>query len=186
MMKQFILLISLLSGFMCFPEKSCAQTSNKTLIVYFSEGGNTRGIAESIRALTEYDLVEIEMEEPYSDSYSTLLEQAEQDLIANARPALQTRIGNMDEYDTILLGYPNWYATLPMPVYTFLESYNFDGKRIIPFCSHGNGMLGETISNICKSCPGADVREALSVTYSGGSSLSEEIRDWLGKHNLIE
>lgn len=73
-----------------------------------------------------------------------------------------------------------------MPVYTFLESYDFGGKRIIPFCSHGNGMMGETISNICKTCPYADVREALSVTYSGGPSLSEEIHTWLAKHRLVE
>lgn len=92
----------------------------------------------------------------------------------------------MDEYTTVLLGYPNWYALLPMPVYTFLESYDFSGKRIIPFCSHGNGMLGESVANICKSCPDADVREALSVTYSGGSSLRSEIRTWLSKHELLK
>lgn len=74
----------------------------------------------------------------------------------------------------------------PMPVFTFFESYDFSGKRIIPFCSHGNGMLGETIANICKACPGADVREALSVTYGGGSSLQNDIREWLNKHSLMK
>lgn len=162
-----------------------AQQSGKTLIVYFSESGNTRNMANIIREMTGGDLVEIEMQTPYSDNYSTLLEEAERDLLANARPPLRTRIGNMDEYDTILLGYPNWYAILPMPVFTFLESYPFEGKRIIPFCSHGNGMLGETVANICKACPGADVREALSVTYGGGGSLRNEIQAWLNKHDLL-
>lgn len=185
-MKQFILIMSVLLGWAFQSENIYALTGGRTLIVYFSEGGNTRGIAEEIQSQIGADLVEIEMEEPYSDSYSVLLEQAEQDLLANARPALRTRIENMEAYDTILLGYPNWYAILPMPVYTFLESYDFDGKRIIPFCSHGNGMMGETISNICKTCPYADVREALSVTYSGGPSLSEEIHTWLAKHGLVE
>lgn len=160
-----------------------AQEHSKTLIVYFSESGNTRNMANIIREETGADLVEIEMQNPYSDNYSTLLDEAERDLIANARPALRTRIENMDEYNTVFVGYPNWYAILPMPVYTFLESYDFNGKRIIPFCSHGNGMLGETVANICKSCPRADVREALSITYSGGSSLRNEIRTWLTKHN---
>ena len=180
-MRKLILILSVLLGL----GTAYAQTGGKALVVYFSESGNTQGIAERIHSLIGCDLVEIEMEEPYSDSYSTLLEQAEQDLIANARPALRTRISNMDEYSTVLLGYPNWYAILPMPVYTFLESYDFSGKRIIPFCSHGNGMAGETVSNICKTCPDADVRRALSVTYSGGSSLESEIRAWLEEHGLI-
>lgn len=166
----------------CF--SAMGQVRSKTLIVYFSESGNTRNMAGIISEMTGADLVEIEMRNPYSDNYSRLLDEAERDLIANARPALLTRIENMDEYDTVLVGYPNWYAILPMPVYTFLESYDFSGKRIIPFCSHGNGMLGETVANICKSCPGADVREALSVTYGGGASLRDEIRAWLAKHNL--
>lgn len=162
-----------------------AQNESKTLVVFFSESGNTRNMAGIISGMLGADLVEIEMQNPYSDNYSTLLEEAERDLISNARPALRTRIGNMDEYGTVLIGYPNWYAILPMPVYTFLESYDFSGKRIIPFCSHGNGMLGETVSNICKTCPGADVREALSVTYGGGGSLRDEIRAWLSKHGLL-
>lgn len=171
---------------MVVPDAVAQQQPGKTLIVYFSESGNIRGIANIIREFTGADIVEIEMQHPYSDNYSSLLDEAERDLINNARPALQTYISNMNDYATILLGYPNWYALLPMPVYTFLESYDFSGKRIIPFCSHGNGMMGETVANICKSCPNADVREALSVTYSGGSSLRTEIREWLGKHGLIE
>lgn len=180
-MRKLILILSVLLGW----GTANAQIGEKTLVVYFSESGNTRGIAERIHSLIACDLVEIEMAEPYSDSYSILLEQAEQDLINNARPALRTRISNMDEYSTVLLGYPNWYAILPMPVYTFLESYDFSGKRIIPFCSHGNGMMGETVSNICKTCPTADVRRALSVTYSGGGSLESGIRAWLEEHGLI-
>lgn len=183
-MKQKIIILFgliLLSG---YSFSVMAQQRGKTLIVYFSESGNTRNMATIIRELTGADLVEIEMQNPYSDNYSTLLDEAERDLLANARPALRTHIENMDEYDTVFVGYPNRYAILPMPVYTFLESYNFDGKRIIPFCSHGNGMLGETVANICKSCLGADIREALSVTYSGGSSLRNEIQAWLAKHNL--
>lgn len=184
-MKRILILLTGLFLFSGFTMSLSAQHRGKTLIIYFSESGNTRNMATIIRELTDADLVEIEMQTPYSDNYSTLLDEAEQDLLANARPPLRTRIGNMDEYDTILIGYPNWYAILPMPVFTFLESYNFDGKRIIPFCSHGNGMLGETVANICKACPGADVREALSVTYSGGSSLRSEIQAWLNKHDLL-
>lgn len=184
MKRFFIILISFIvlgAGSM----DAIAQEKGKTLVVYFSESGNTRNMATIISQLTGATLVEIEMENPYSDNYSTLLDEAERDLIANARPTLRTRIENMDEYSTVLMGYPNWYAILPMPIYTFLESYDFSGKKIIPFCSHGNGMLGETVANICKSCSEADVREALSVTYGGGSSLRDEIRLWLVGHDLL-
>ena len=184
MKQKIIILVSLilLSG---YSFSAAAQQQGKTLVVYFSESGNTRNMATNIQELTGADIVEIEMQNPYSDNYSTLLDEAERDLLSNARPPLRTQIDNMDEYSTVLVGYPNWYAILPMPVYTFLESYDFSGKRIIPFCSHGNGMLGETVANICKSCPNANVREALSVTYSGGSSLRNEIQSWLIKHNLL-
>lgn len=184
-MKRILIILAGLLLFSGLTMSISAQQRGKTLIVYFSESGNTRNMANTIRELTGADLIEIEMQTPYSDNYSTLLEEAERDLLANARPALRTRIDNMDEYETILIGYPNWYAILPMPVFTFLESYDFGGKRIIPFCSHGNGMLGETVANICKACPGANVREALSVTYSGGGSLRSEIQAWLTKHGLL-
>lgn len=185
-MKRMIIILTGLCVLCGISIPTHAQQSGKTLVVYFSESGNTRNMANIIHELTGGDLVEIEMQTPYSDNYSTLLEQAEQDLIANARPPLRTHIGNMDEYDTVLVGYPNWYAILPMPVFTFLESYDFGGKRIIPFCSHGNGMLGETVANICKACPGADVREALSVTYGGGSSIRDDIQTWLNKHDILK
>lgn len=185
-MKRIISLLVAIISLCGISAEAVAQNSGKTLIVYFSESGNTQGIANIIHELTGADMVEIEMQNPYSDNYSTLLDEAERDLIANARPALRTHINNMDEYATVLLGYPNWYALLPMPVYTFLESYDFSNKRIIPFCSHGNGMLGESVANICKTCPGADVREALSVTYSGGGALRSEVRTWLIKHGLLQ
>lgn len=185
-MKRVISLLAVVIVLCGISTDAVAQQSGKTLIVYFSESGNTQGMANIIHEFIGADIVEIEMQHPYSDNYSALLDEAERDLIANARPALRTHIDNMDEYTTVLLGYPNWYALLPMPVYAFLESYDFSGKRIIPFCSHGNGMLGESVANICKSCPDADVREALSVTYSGGSSLRSEIRTWLSKHELLK
>lgn len=185
-MKRVISLLAVVIVLCGISTDAVAQQSGKTLIVYFSESGNTQGMANIIHELIGADIVEIEMQHPYSDNYSALLDEAERDLIANARPALRTHIDNMDEYTTVLLGYPNWYALLPMPVYTFLESYDFSGKRIVPFCSHGNGMFGESVANICKSCPDADVREALSVTYSGGSSLRSEIRTWLSKHELLK
>ena len=95
----------------------------KVLIAYFSWGGNTEGIAEEIQSQTGADLFEITLVNPYSTDYNTVLDEAQRDQNEQARPELATHIENMEEYDTILLGYPNWWASIPMPIASFLEEY---------------------------------------------------------------
>ena len=85
----------------------------------------------------------------------------------------------MDEYDVILLGYPNWWASIPMPIATFLESYDFSGKTILPFCSNGGGGLGQSGAAISKLVPAAHVGQGLSSYYAGGSALSGEVASWI-------
>lgn len=154
------------------------------LIAYFSWGGNTRGIAEEIADQTGADLFEIKMVNPYSTDYNTVLDQAQADQNAQARPELASHVENMEQYDTVLLGYPNWWASIPMPVATFLEEYDFSDKTIIPFCSHGGGRFGQSLTAISKLAPDAVMGDALSIHYSGGSSLTEDIERWLDKNNI--
>jgi flavodoxin len=87
----------------------------------------------------------------------------------------------MGQYNVIFLGYPNWWASIPMPIASFLKGYDFAGKTIAPFCSHGGGRLGQSVTAIAKLCPQARILEALSVHYSGGSSLGDDVTEWLGK-----
>lgn len=166
---------------------SLAQTATagKKLIVYFSWSGNTRYIANMIAEKTGADLVELELVKPYSSNYNQCLDEAKRDQRADARPVLQTKIDNIGQYDTIFVGYPNWWASIPMPIATFLESYDLSGKRIAPFCSHGGGRLGQSVTAIAKLAPASDVTEGLSVHYRGGSSLSSDIDEWLKANKLI-
>ena len=90
----------------------------------------------------------------------------------------------MEQYDTIILGYPNWWASIPMPVASFLEEYNFSGKTIIPFCSHGGGRFGQSLTAITKLVPDAAMGEALSVHYSGDSGLPSDIANWIEENNI--
>lgn len=90
----------------------------------------------------------------------------------------------MEDYDTIILGFPNWWASIPMPIASFLEKYNFSEKTIIPFCSHGGGRFGQSLTAIAKLAPNAAMGEALSVHYSGGDSLSEDIAEWLESNEI--
>lgn len=93
---------------------------------------------------------------------------------------------NMEEYDTVILGFPNWWASIPMPIASFLEEYDFSGKTIIPFCSHGGGRFGQSLTAIAKLVPDARMGEALSVHYSGGSDLPDEITEWLKTNGIIK
>lgn len=153
--------------------------TSRILIVYFSWSGNTENAAEIIGEKTGAEVVELELVEPYSSNYNTVLDQAQEDMNNNARPELATNITNMDDYDVILLGYPNWWATIPMPIATFLESYDFTDKIIIPFCSHGGGGFGQSINDIAKLAPNSKIGEGLSIHYSGGNSLEDDIDNWL-------
>lgn len=154
------------------------------LIAYFSWGGNTRGIAEEIQRQTDADLFEIQMVEPYSTDYNTVLDQAQQDQNEQARPELSAHVENMEQYDTIILGYPNWWASIPMPIASFLEEYDFSGKTILPFCSHGGGGLGQSQTAIAKLVPNAVMAEGLAINYSGGSGMPDDVAAWLKQNNI--
>ena len=162
------------------------SAGGNVLIAYFSWGGNTAGIAEEIQAQTGADLFEITMVEPYSTDYNTVLDEAQRDQNEQARPELATHVENMDEYDTILLGYPNWWASIPMPVASFLEEYDFSGKTIVPFCSHGGGRFGQSLTAIAKLVPDATMGEGLSVHYSGGDTLPNDIAAWLEVNEILK
>lgn len=170
---------------------STAGTQNQTgtgggkvLIAYFSWGGNTKGVAEEIERQTGADLFEITLVNPYSSDYNTVLEEAQRDQNEQARPALADQVENMEQYDTVLLGYPNWWASTPMPIASFLEEYDFAGKTIIPFCSHGGGRFGQSLTAIAKLAPDAVMGEGLSVHYAGGTTLSSDVRAWLETNGI--
>jgi flavodoxin len=162
-----------------------AQTANrKILVAYFSWGGNTRSIAGQIQQKTGGDLFEIMPVKLYSTNYNTCLDEAQRDQREQARPPLKNHVANIAQYDVILLGYPNWWASIPMPIASFLEEYDFSGKTIIPFCSHGGGRFGQSLTAIAKLAPRSTIAEGLSVSYSGGNSLPRDIDAWLRKNGI--
>ncbi len=120
-----------------------------------------------------YGYYPYEIEENYFD-----------DSVLEARPEIAGHVDDMAAYDTVLLGYPNWWASIPMPIASFLEQYDFAGKRIVPFCSHGGGRFGQSLTAIAKLAPEANMGEGLSVHYSGGSTLSEDVAEWLQANRL--
>lgn len=165
-------------------EKTAVEGTGGILIAYFSWSGNTAGIAQEIQSQTGGTLFEITPVQPYSDDYNTVLEEAQRDHNQQARPELASHVEDMEQYDTIFIGYPNWWASIPMPVASFLEEYDFAGKTIIPFCSHGGGRFGQSLTAITKLAPDAVMGEPLSIHYSGGSGMPEDVEEWLTTNGL--
>lgn len=160
------------------------ETGSASLVVYFSWSGNTESVANEIQAQTGADIFEIVPAEPYTDDYNTLLDIAQNEQANDARPAIAQSVENFDRYETVYFGFPNWWASIPMPIASFLEEYDFAGKTIIPFCSHGGGRFGQSLTAIAKLTPDAAMGKALSIHYSGGSSMPEDVSSWLAENGI--
>ena len=134
---------------------------------------------------TEVDTFKIEMKDPYSPVYMTCIDEAKKDLRAKARPELVSMPASIDEYDTVVLAYPNYWGTMPMAVFTFLESFDFSGKTILPLCTNEGSGMGGSERDIKKACPGAEVKRGLSVTGSEAANAAGRVKKWLAANGLM-
>lgn len=157
--------------------RAAASEAGKTLIVYFSHSGNTRQLAGQIHERVGGDMAELKTVEPYPGDYNACVERAKQEQRSGARPRLATEIPDLGAYDVVFLGYPNWWGTMPMPLFTFLEQHSLAGKTVVPFCTHGGSRLGRSESDIRKLCPQAHLLPGFEAY---GSRVSEaEVDAWL-------
>ena len=171
----------------------------KCLIAYFSrEGnnyvsgkivnlpvGNTKVVADMIRGIIGGDLFRIDTVRSYPRDYTATTNVAKKELNDNARPELSSHVENMASYNVIFLGYPSWWGTMPMPVFTFLEEYDFSGKTIVPFCTHEGSGLGRSENDIAKLCPKATLLKGLAIQGSRVSAAKNDVADWLNKTGII-
>ena len=147
--------------------------------------GNTEIVCNNILKLLPADSLKIEMKEPYSPVYMTCIDEAKKDLRAKARPSLRSLPDSIDAYDTVILAYPNYWGTMPMAVYTFLEAFDFSGKTILPLCTNEGSGMGISEKEIKKICPGAVVRKGLPITGSHAASSDTQVEKWLKANDLI-
>lgn len=143
------------------------------------ETGNTEVAATVLSELTGADLFRIEQQTPYARDYNECIAQAQDDQKRNARPALKALPEHWEAYDVIYLGYPNYWSTMPMAVFTFLEQLDFGQKTIYPFCTHEGSGMGSSLDDIQRICPQAKLGKELAIR--GGSVGQSEtlIKDWL-------
>ncbi len=147
--------------------------------------GNNQYVAQLIQQQVGGDLFRIETVQEYPGSHEPLLEFAHNEAAEGARPELATQIENLDQYDTIFLGYPNWNADLPMPLYTFLESYDLSGKTIIPYTVHGGSGFAGTIGTIQELQPDATVVEdGLTISRNSVAEAEDDVTEWVAGLNL--
>jgi len=169
---------------------------SKVLIAFFSRKGqnyvsgsikdlpigNTEVAAGMVQEITGGDMFKIDTVKEYPAEYTQTTNVAQDELRAKARPELKSKLDNMGDYDTIVLGYPNWWGAMPMAVYTFLEEYDFSGKTILPYCTHEGSGLSGTEREIAMECPKANVRIGLSVLGTNAGSAKKSVESWLKKN----
>lgn len=141
--------------------------------------GNTEVAANIIAKLTGADMFKIEQEKPYSKGYNDCIEEARADQHRNTRPELKTYPDSIDDYDVIYLGFPNYWSTMPMAVFTFLEHFDFSGKTIKPFCTHEGSGMGRSVADIKALCPDAAVENGLAIRGTSAGNSEKEIKEWV-------
>lgn len=146
--------------------------------------GNTGVVADMIAQATGADLFSIRTVEQYPDTYDATIDQGQQEQSDGARPELATHLENLDSYDTIFLGFPNWWGDMPMAVYTFLDEVDLSGKTVIPFVTSGGSGFSNTISTIQQMEPQATVQEGLSISGSSATGAQQQVESWLSELGL--
>lgn len=159
--------------------------SSKTLIVYFSWGGNTRTAANMIKNLTQADIFEVKTVESYPSSYNDTVNQARKEQNDDFLPKLSANINNLANYDTIILCYPNWWGTIPQAVKQLLLTHDFSGKKIAPLCTHGGSRMGRSVTDITSLCPNSTILEGLSISGGSVNNSENNIKTWLQNINIL-
>lgn len=153
-----------------------------SLIAYFSYSGNTGTVAGMVAELTGGTLFRIDPTVKYPGEYRACTEAAQRELREGARPTLKNLPDGIVQFDAIILGYPNWWGTMPMPVWTFLEAFDFGGKKILPFCTNEGSGMGNSARDLKALCPTADVRAGLAIRGSRVADARPALRGWLERN----
>lgn len=174
---------------------------SKILIAYFSSAGNittdtaargnigqgnTKALAEMIQEQAGGDLFFIETVNKYSSNYNTAINEAMQELRNNTKPELATHVENMDDYDVIFIGYPNWWGTIPQTILSFAEEYDFAGKTIIPFCTYEDSGIGRSVQDLKRALPDSTFLDEYSVSEHDLANAKDDVITWLTELKIVE
>lgn len=164
-----------------------SEKNAKGLVVYFSWSGNTQNLASIIASKTGSDLLELKLapNKQYSENYSEVLVQAWKDQFNRTIPEIVNLPENLDKYETIYIGYPLWWASIPRPIATFLKSFDLSDKKVMVFSSGGGGHMQQSASDLMKLSQSDNYGSLFEVSYSGGRDVDKKIEQWLRENHLI-
>ena len=162
--------------------KNMNTESAKVLVAYYSYSGNTKEVAEAIHEKVGGDIFEIKTEGTYPDEYRPMTVQAKKEIEDGWRPKLTTSVADISKYDVVFLGSPNWWGTITPQVSSFLESYDLNGKTVVPFITHGGGGVQNTIRDMTAQCKGCRVEQN---GWAGYGSRTSGIQDWIDGLKLV-
>lgn len=166
-------------------DSSKPAAATKMLIVYYSWGGNTRVIAKELEKLTGATVLELIPQEPYPTEYRACTDLAKKHIADGILPALKGKIKDIDQYDVILIGSPNWWGTIAPPVATFIAKHLPQGKKVLPFITHGGGGEQRCFTDIAKQCKGCTVTEGFLCNGSEVAKQTEALTAWLKKNKIV-
>jgi flavodoxin len=162
-----------------FTHAAATGAGRKVLIVYYSRSGNTREIAGLIHRSTGGDIFEIQVVKPYPEDYEEVKKIAMQEQQSGFKPALKTKVKNFRSYDVIFVGTPIWWGTISVPVKSFLSEYDFSGKTIVPFTTHGGSGLGRSVEDISNLCPKTTLLDGLAVWGRNAITAQNDVSAWV-------
>lgn len=167
------------------PDGTDASTSASRLVINGKVTGSVEYLAQLIQQNTGADMVRIQTSAPYPGNFDDLAEQANKERQQGERPQLSTDIKNFDDYDIVFIGYPIWWYQMPMPMYSFFDKYDFKGKTLIPFSSHGGSGWSGSLSVIKNMEPEATMITGFSVSRERSANSAGDVRSWLKQINMI-
>jgi flavodoxin len=168
-------------------EEAPPLSSTKTILVaYFSHSGNTREIATQIHKILGGGIFKIQALKPYPRDYDAVVKQAKQELDSGYNPALKTRVKNIKSYSSVFIGYPIWWYTIPAPVKAFLLEYDFSGKTIAPFCTHGGSGLTRSVADISILCPRSTVLDGVGIWGREVKTAQNKVFEWVRKIKITK
>lgn len=155
------------------------KSGAKSLVVYFSWSGHTEKVAKSIQNQTGSDIFEIVPKTPYSTDYNTVVDDAKVEQRNHARPEIKESIPNIADYDTVYVGFPNWWGDMPMILYTFFDTYDLSGKTVALFCTSGGSGLSNTVNEVKELEPNAVVTKGLHIGSGASADPDSAVKSWL-------
>lgn len=185
-MKTILLILLTMLSSSCNMQAESSADSKKILIVYYSHSGNTQEVATLIQNVTGGDILEIKPVTDYTKVYDDLTKQAQKEIESGYKPALKTKVTNIEQYDVIFIGSPCWWSTVAPPVATFLTSYDLSDKTVIPFMTHEGSGMGHSESDIKKLCPESTILSGLPVRGSAVKQAKTDVINWLRELKIIK